>query len=78
MGQRQIFFKNWSILNVSKSVTNSPFMMALRSQIPPLEKVQVCKNRAANVEARSNNTTYTFFGKNAKSSFIFFFNFDMV
>ena len=36
-------------------------MMKLRSE--PLKKVQVCKNRAENVEATSNNTTYNFFGK---------------
>ena len=32
-------------------------------QTPPLNKVYACKNRAANVEATSNNTTYVLSGK---------------
>ena len=38
-----------------------------------LKKVQVCKNRSENVEATSNNMTYTFFEKNAKSRGFFIF-----
>ena len=33
MGQSQILFKNRSILEVSKSVTNRPYMISLRSYI---------------------------------------------
>ena len=35
----------------------------IKIQIPPLKKVQVCKNHTENVEATSNNMTYSFFWK---------------
>ena len=47
--------------------------------MPPLKKVQVYKNRSENVEATSNNMTYTFFEKKMPNLAAFlFFNFDIV
>ena len=69
MNQNTNFFINWSILKFFKRVTKSFHMMGLTSKYQ--YKFHICKNRADNIEATSNNMTYIFEENHKYSFFIF-------